>query len=155
METNTSCYLVPYPFLTVNPFPIRLVIYAGTGLIALFSFQLLNSLHWVTFQDPYLRMFISHLNCSEIDWCSFVTCCDLRRLRTTWSWGAGPEIYAPNASITWLPTVLSLQSSRVPGISSRTFFCRPGWFRQSCEEGNWILRLLGGFTCLVGNGPSK
>lgn len=35
----------PYPFLTVNPFPIRLVIYAGAGLIALFSFQLLNSLH--------------------------------------------------------------------------------------------------------------
>lgn len=37
--------IFPYPFLTDNPFRIRLVIYAGAGLIAPLSFRLLNSLH--------------------------------------------------------------------------------------------------------------
>ncbi|KAJ7452533.1 FAR-17a/AIG1-like protein [Mycena galericulata] len=35
----------PYPFLTLNPFEIRLRIYAGTGTLACLSFFALNALH--------------------------------------------------------------------------------------------------------------
>ncbi|KAL0573273.1 hypothetical protein V5O48_008680 [Marasmius crinis-equi] len=35
----------PYPFLTLNPFSIRLVIYAGAGLFSYLSFAGLNRLH--------------------------------------------------------------------------------------------------------------
>lgn len=35
----------PYPFLTDNPFSIRLGIYAGAGSIAPLSFWILNSIH--------------------------------------------------------------------------------------------------------------
>jgi len=35
----------PYPFLTLNPFPIRAAIYSGAGLLAYISFQFLNSIH--------------------------------------------------------------------------------------------------------------
>ncbi|KAJ7343595.1 FAR-17a/AIG1-like protein [Mycena albidolilacea] len=35
----------PYPFLTLNPFEIRLRIYAGAGAVACLSFYALNALH--------------------------------------------------------------------------------------------------------------
>jgi len=35
----------PYPFLTLNPFEIRLRIYAGAGTVACLSFYALNALH--------------------------------------------------------------------------------------------------------------
>lgn len=38
-------YAVPYPFLTENPFEIRVGIYGGASILALLSFWLLNALH--------------------------------------------------------------------------------------------------------------
>lgn len=36
---------VPYPFLTENPFEIRVGIYAGASVIALGSFWIINAVH--------------------------------------------------------------------------------------------------------------
>ncbi|KAF8212357.1 FAR-17a/AIG1-like protein-domain-containing protein [Mycena galopus ATCC 62051] len=41
----TRLFLVPYPFLTLNPFEIRLRIYAGACTVAYLSFYALNALH--------------------------------------------------------------------------------------------------------------
>jgi hypothetical protein len=41
----TDVFPVPYPFLTLNPFEIRLRIYAGAGAVACLSFYALNALH--------------------------------------------------------------------------------------------------------------
>jgi len=35
----------PYPFLSLNPFPIRAAIYCGASLLAYICFQLLNTIH--------------------------------------------------------------------------------------------------------------
>ncbi|KZO95803.1 hypothetical protein CALVIDRAFT_598864 [Calocera viscosa TUFC12733] len=37
--------IMPYPFLTLSPLPIRAAIYSGAGLLAYLSFQFLNTLH--------------------------------------------------------------------------------------------------------------
>ncbi len=37
--------LVMYPFLTENPFTIRLVIYAGSAAVGYISFRILNAIH--------------------------------------------------------------------------------------------------------------
>lgn len=37
--------VVPYPFLTDNPFEIRLAIYVGAGMLAFSSFWLINRVH--------------------------------------------------------------------------------------------------------------
>lgn len=40
-----NCRTVPYPFLTQNPFPIRLAIYGGATTIGGLSFLAMNTLH--------------------------------------------------------------------------------------------------------------
>jgi hypothetical protein len=48
LDINPSlidCTSVPYPFLTISPFPIRVVIYAATTLIAYLSLLILNYVH--------------------------------------------------------------------------------------------------------------
>lgn len=39
-----SC-LVPYPFLTLNTFPVRVGIYSGATMMSYLFFQLLNAMH--------------------------------------------------------------------------------------------------------------
>ncbi|EJU05567.1 hypothetical protein DACRYDRAFT_20009 [Dacryopinax primogenitus] len=42
-ELNDGIF--PYPFLTVNPLPIRVAIYCGAGTLAYLSFLFLNAIH--------------------------------------------------------------------------------------------------------------
>ena len=45
-RTDTRTSLVPYPFLTYNPFNIRAAIYIGASLFAAVAFVVMNALHW-------------------------------------------------------------------------------------------------------------
>jgi len=44
-SSTNSYYTVAYPFLTHNPFPIRLAIYGGATTLGAFSFLAMNALH--------------------------------------------------------------------------------------------------------------
>lgn len=43
---NSFFNSVPYPFLTLNPLPVRIVIYIIVTTIAFLSFRFINTLHW-------------------------------------------------------------------------------------------------------------
>jgi hypothetical protein len=37
--------IVPYPFLTYSQFPVRVLIYGGSAVLAIASFRFLNNIH--------------------------------------------------------------------------------------------------------------